>query len=97
MTAAHGHMRLASEFHADRWRVTLHIGKETGLHADEIFGVRVGAALDRRRDRADESVGQQNAEESPDQRRADEVAEYFWRFGDRSHRFYDAQNGGNDA
>jgi hypothetical protein len=48
-------------------------------------------------ERAEESVGDEHAEERTDQRAADQVAQHLGRLGDRAHGLDHAQHGGDDA
>ena len=49
------------------------------------------------RERADDAIGEQHAEEGADQRRADHRAENGGRLVDRAHRLHHAEHGGDDA
>src|SRR3979409_1629687 len=59
---------LARKFGRNRRRIALHVSEQAGLDAQKIFGFGVVAVLQRGRDRGDETIGDQDAEERADER-----------------------------
>ena len=57
----------------------------------------VDLLLEQAGQRLDDAVGEQDAEEGADQRRADHAAEHRRRLADRAHRVHHAQHRGDDA
>ncbi|EGE59941.1 hypothetical protein RHECNPAF_1760025 [Rhizobium etli CNPAF512] len=89
--------RLAAVFESDLRHRTVHVGQQ-GLLDDHVEAVLLVADdLDLGDQRRADAVGQQDAEEGADQRRADQVAEHFGRIVDVGHRLDDAENGRDDT
>ncbi|CAD5267038.1 hypothetical protein BOS5A_80090 [Bosea sp. EC-HK365B] len=91
------HQSLASKFDRHHRRLAADMGEETRLERQEVFGFRLEGALERRRHRREEAVGDEDAEEGADERAADQMSQHLRRLLDRPHRLDHAEHGGDDA
>ena len=74
----------------------MHIGQQTRADAAEIFDVFIDRRLQRRRDRADDAIADENPEHCSRQGRRDGRADHFDRLGDQGHGVDNAENGRDD-
>src|SRR6478609_5506413 len=90
--------QLAREFHGDWRRIAAHARHERHLHHLEGLALLAGLVLQGRRDRTDEAISHQDAEEGADQCRAHLVAD-LGRAGtlDGGHGADDAEHRRHDA
>src|SRR5438876_3008265 len=71
-----GVQHLAAELHCHLRRVALHRREQRGLDALQLLAALVELLLEQARQRLEDAVGQEDAEEGADQRRADHLAEH---------------------
>ena len=84
-------------FHHQRLRMAVKRGDDHLLDRVEDLFVLLEHLLEPAGERADDAIGKQHAEEGPDQRRADHLAEDFRRLVNRAHGFHHAQHRRDDA
>ena len=75
----------------------VHEGEQRLLDDDVETALLLAHDFDLGGQRRDQAVGQKDADEGSDQRRADEAAEQLGRLVERTHRLDDAEHGGDDA
>src|SRR5450755_721387 len=88
---------LAPELDRDLRRIALHAREQRRLDALQLLRAFVDLLLDQAAERLDDGVGEQDAEEGADQRRADHAAQDRRRLADRTHRVDDAEHRRDDA